>query len=593
METTRETKQPDRPFWVELAGIAAAYILIVFVFCPGNRLVGFPVHRDDFTLLSWDFGYLRKALAGGLLSRPVSTAAWTALSVAGLPAYYIALQILTILYVFLALTVSRKLLAVRQMPLQFGIVVAAAAMSLECIVEFSKYTGLITSLLAGVFGLTAMLLMATEREDQPALRAPVISAVWALSALSFWSKEDFILPTILVSFYFACEAKWTSSKSRRWFLLAGGIMLLGVLLAVYNRTGRSLYTEGSGNYQRDFNPLSIYRSGIAYLFMSPVAGIAAALQASMPVWNLIAPKPVRWTRFLLVQVLILLCLLPYCLIPRHTAFYYVFNWVVWQIGAALILLWNVSDRTSVRWAVAAIAVMCVAVGQTARVNIGNWYRNAGQVNRTVVATLLKNAEAMRPFEAVVIEGAPYLGPFESDGRFLSLRYGLDHEWIVRVPKDSDTYRTNQQLGVQIDGRVRTVAMEEVARPAGVPVLRLSPDGTGVLDLPGVAMGVIQSAARVQIRKIYPESAAAGVKFQIQPNGQSAITVQGGNFQAGAVVTFNGQDLKTTYGNPGVISALVPDEATSRVGIVKVSVRNANGEASNEVEFNVVSRVGSK
>ena len=279
-------------------------------------------------------------------------------------------------------------------------------------------------------------------------------------------------------------------------------------------------------------------------------------------------------------------MLPYCLLPQHTAFYYVFNWVVWQIGAALILLWNVSDRVAVRWAVASIAVLCIAIGQPGRRNIAEWYRNAGQVNRNIVATLGKNAEALRPFPTVVIEGAPFLSPFESDGRFLSMRYGLDHDWIVRVPRDSDTYRATQQLRAQTLGRVQTVAMEEVPRPNAAPVLRLSPDGTGVLELPNA---VIKEADRIRINKIYPDSTVAGVRFQIQPNGQSAIAVEGINFQSGAIVLFNGRDLKTTYGNSGFISALVPDDSISHVGAFKLRVRNANGDASNEIDFHVTSR----
>jgi hypothetical protein len=439
-----------------------------------------------------------------------------------------------------------------------------------------------------------MSLMAGERErfeGQSPLRAPVMAAVWALSALSFWSKEDFILPTILLVLYLACEAKWTfRGTSLRWFVLAAGVMLLGALLALYNRSGHSPFTEGSaGTYKRDLSPLSVYHTGVSYLFMSPVATLATALQASMLIWNLIAPTPVRWIRLALVQVLILLFVLPYCFLPQHTAFYYVFNWVVWQIGAALILLWNVSDRVAVRWAVALIALLCVAIGQPGRRSIAEWYGNAAQVNRNIVATLGKNAGVLRPFRTIVIEGAPFLSPFESDGRFLSIRYGLDHDWIVRVPRDSETYRTTEQLGALTQGRVRTVAMEEVPRPVGAPVLRLSPDGTGVLDLPGLPIAAIKESGQVRIDKVYPDSTVAGVKFQIQPNGQSAIAVEGIHFQPGAIVLFNGLDLKTTYGNSGLLSALVPDDIISHVGAIKIRVRNANGDASNEVDFNVTSR----
>jgi hypothetical protein len=585
--------------WVEFAGVVAAYLLIVFVLCPGNSLVGFPVHRDDFSNLAFDADSLRAVWSGAYPPRPVSSLALTALSVAGLPVYYFSLHALVVLYVFLSMTVLREVLGARPMPLLFAFLVGAAALSFECVVEYSKYTGLITNLLSGVFAMGAMSLMVAELKrsrDGTILRAPAITAIWVLCALSFWSKEDFILPTIVVAVYLACEARWKSSAERpvqvRWTVLAGGIVLLAMLLGVYNRFGHSAFTQaGAGPYKADFGPVSVLHMAANYLFMSPVAGMAAALQASTLIWNVLTPTPVRWMRLLLVQALIVLFALPYCFLPNHIALYYDFNWTVWQIGSALILLWNLSDRSAVGWAVAIIAVGCVAIGQPGRHNIAEWYRNAGQVNRNVVAALGNNSQILRPYRAVVIEGAPFLGPFASSGRFLSMRYGLDHDWIVRVPKNSEYLRTTLQLlGTNVQGRVRTVAMEDEPRPTGVPVLRLAPDGTGVLDLPGVA---IKESDRVRIGKLHPDSTTVGGKFQVQPNGQSALAIEGANFQPGSIILFDGREIQTTYGNPRFITALVPDEFFSHPGVVKVNVLNPNGDVSQKMDFKVLSNADSK
>jgi hypothetical protein len=241
--------------------------------------------------------------------------------------------------------------------------------------------------------------------------------------------------------------------------------------------------------------------------------------------------------------------------------------------------------------VAAIAVGCVAIGQPGRHNIAEWYRNAGLVNRNVVGALRSNAEVLHPYGTVVIEGAPFLGPFASNGRFLTTRYGLDHDWIVRVPKNSEYMRTTLQLlGTNVQGRVRTVAMEEEPRPVGVPVLRLAPDGTGVLDLPGVA---IKESDRVRIGKLHPDSTTAGERFQVQPNGQAALALDGTNFQPGAIVFLDGREISTTYGNPRFITALVPDEFFSHPGKVKVTVLNPNGDPSNAVDFQVFPKAPGK
>ena len=86
--------------WAELVGVLAAYILIVFVLCPENSLVGFPVHRDDFSLLSWDANSLRTygpRLAGAACFH----ACLDRTQRGGLPAYYLGQQALMILYVYL------------------------------------------------------------------------------------------------------------------------------------------------------------------------------------------------------------------------------------------------------------------------------------------------------------------------------------------------------------------------------------------------------------------------------------------------------------------------------------------------------------
>jgi hypothetical protein len=600
METLKNAPERSSSFKVaavELAGVVAAYVLIVFVLCPGNSLIGFPVHHDDFLILAFDGPAF---FAHAYPTRPVSYAGIALLGNAALPVYYLSLHVLVILYAFLSLTLLRKLLGGRPMPVLFAILVGAAALSFECVVEYSKYTGLITSLLSGVFSVGAMSLMAAERtgsKGRAALRGPVMAAIWALCALSFWSKEDFILPAIFLAMYLACEARWAPGAERsrqvQWFALATGVILLGILVAVYNGLGKSVLTHANaGPYLADFSPLSVFHVGVAYLFMSPVASIAAALQASMFIWNLLAPAPVRWTRLLLIQVLIVLLVLPYCVLPKHTALYYDFNWTVWQIGAALILLWSVSDRSAVRWALAAIAILCVALGGPGRRNIAEWYRNSGRVDRNIVATLRTNAEALRPYRAVVIEGAPVPGPFfASTGRFLSVRYGLDHDWIVRVPKNGEYYRTTlQSLGTTVQGRVRTVAMEDEPRPVGVPVLSLAPDGTGTIVSPAFP---IKESDRVRVAVMQPDTTVAGKKFQVQPNGQSAIALQGTNFQRGATIVFDGRNLETAFGNPEFITALVPDDMISRAGDKKVHALNPDGDISNELHFHVTSSAKDK
>jgi hypothetical protein len=133
-----------------LPGVVAGYALVLLL-CPGDRLLGFPVHHDDFTNLSTTLSETVAQLYGFSfwLPRPVSYYALSAVSSAGIPFYYLSLHALLIAYVALVLGVLHRLLEVRRMPFVFAAVVAASMLSYEHAVEYSKYTGLITNLLSG------------------------------------------------------------------------------------------------------------------------------------------------------------------------------------------------------------------------------------------------------------------------------------------------------------------------------------------------------------------------------------------------------------------------------------------------------------
>src|SRR5260370_770990 len=67
--------------WSEFAVVLAAYVIVVFVLCPGTRFIASPVHHDDFNNLSYT-KYIWYAW------RPVSYAVLLTLSQLGIPVYY-------------------------------------------------------------------------------------------------------------------------------------------------------------------------------------------------------------------------------------------------------------------------------------------------------------------------------------------------------------------------------------------------------------------------------------------------------------------------------------------------------------------------
>jgi hypothetical protein len=107
-------------------------------------------------------------------------------------------------------------------------------------------------------------------------------------------------------------------------------------------------------------------------------------------------------------------------------------------------------------------------------------------------------------------------------------------------------------------------------------------------LPWVLLLLSCSACRTapppEIEALVPPSTRVGVDFQVQPNGESAIAVQGKNFQEGATITANGQKLSTAYGGKQLVTAFFPKELYAKPGKVSVQVVNPDGSASQPVDF---------
>ena len=83
--------------------------------------------------------------------------------------------------------------------------------------------------------------------------------------------------------------------------------------------------------------------------------------------------------------------------------------------------------------------------------------------------------------------------------------------------------------------------------------------------------------------LYPATTAAGLGFNCQPEGGSALDIACEFATPGTSVVFGGLPLATVFVGPKRVTALVPDELLAKVGQLKVSLRNDYGE-SNQLDF---------
>lgn len=119
------------------------------------------------------------------------------------------------------------------------------------------------------------------------------------------------------------------------------------------------------------------------------------------------------------------------------------------------------------------------------------------------------------------------------------------------------------------GRVTALILGAAILAAGCRKEPLRPDAIA----PGRVTGVKTQTER-RIERLYPAETHAGVPFNIQPNGNSAISVVGAGLLRSDAIYWNGVRLPTVFGSPANLTAEVPPALLGTPATVTVEVRSA-------------------
>jgi hypothetical protein len=87
---------------------------------------------------------------------------------------------------------------------------------------------------------------------------------------------------------------------------------------------------------------------------------------------------------------------------------------------------------------------------------------------------------------------------------------------------------------------------------------------------------VRTPTERRIARLYPAETRAGVAFNLQPGGGSAIAVAGTGFRQSDVIYWNGKPLATVFGSPALLTAEVPAALLGTPATVTVEVRSADG-----------------
>lgn len=433
--------------WLGLSGFAVLCAIFYFeaYFSVSPYLPSsIPVHHDDYT------NYAAGATAfQWSWIRPFSTYVIHLLGLAG-PAWLSgAIRFLSVLFVLLAWVLLCQVVRPRVywfMLLTFGV----AVFSTPVIVEYARYTGMITHLLSGCLGLAAVASLFRSavlyQEGRSGLWWLLLSV--SLLVLSSLAKEDFILFYALSLVY--AVLRWPVQRKRLIAAAGIGLLLSVALIAASKLLASSSFLGVVGNassYYINLTPASVVHTVWRYLLgashpamhahgmLVSVTFVAATLIA---IGLTVSQRAVPRTAFFVLGALTLIA--PYSVLPNHVNAYYELVWLPMVIAAAVaatteifLLLPNSSAWRSRAPALVllVLAVIFSLVDYPRRANIADWYDARAQSNARVLAILEKNRSRINAARDVCVTGADAFSPwFMHNSQYLQRVMSLDATWYI-------------------------------------------------------------------------------------------------------------------------------------------------------------------
>lgn len=442
--------------WLGVSGFAVLSAIFYFdaYFSVSPYLPGsIPVHHDDYSNYSMGAEAFQWSW-----NRPFSTYVIHLLGLAGPAWLSAAIRFLSVLFVLFSWVLLCQVVKPKMYWLML-LVFGSAVFSTPVIVEYARYTGMITHLLSGCLGLAAVASLfqsASMDKNERSGRWWLLLSVFLL-VLSSLAKEDFILFYTASLFY--AVLRWP--VQRRCLITAAGIGLLlcVALIAASKLLASSSFlgvVDPASTYYINFKPASVIHTVWRYLQggshpamhehaqLVTVIFIAATLAA---VGLAVFKRRVPVTAYFVLAALTLIA--PYSVLPNHVNAYYELVWLPMVIAAAvaataeIFLLLPISLAWQHRAPVLvllAFAVIFSLADYSGRASIASWYDARVQSNVRVLAILEKNRSRINAARVVCIKGADAFSPwYMHGGPYLDDVMGIHTKWYLILDATSPLY----------------------------------------------------------------------------------------------------------------------------------------------------------
>jgi hypothetical protein len=321
-------------------------------------------------------------------------------------------------------------------------------------------------------------------------------------ALSIFSKEDFILPPLLLlGWHVLREGDWRAQiVQHKRLLIAITLILVGFL--VFNKfllPSRSYMDPAksiNAPYYMTLEPSSLFHVAIAYTFgLGLQIKILTILYAGALLAGVVLIK--RAKEMALAFLMMGAFMAPYLIMPNHVFAYYALNWQAWQCVFFIALIQLISPRAWAQIGGASLTMALVLVpsiyGILRHQSIGwyqaNYLRSKFSIGDNVRATLSRYRETINRQKEVGLVGIGPEGiaqsPWQNNGEtafYLESDFGLKATWLVFVKSSDRSYvigaPTTKSSSLLTGPNVLVKDIKSIDQYKNIPLIVFDPDGNG-------------------------------------------------------------------------------------------------------------------
>lgn len=401
-----------------------------------------PIHHDDYTNYASGSGNITLGWV-----RPLSTLAIQVLSGISPDTLIWVVRLLTVLYIFLHWKLFLEVYGAVQFRLLFSILYASAVLASPIVVEYGRYTGMVTHLISGCLGVAASLLMIRQIKFPNLINLSLSVCLFILSALA---KEDFVLLyAASVGYTLLCAKHNKARISLAGMVGIGGGALVVLSAKVLVKSGFLGVPDPNSTYYIDISLRSVALTIIKYLkgALHPAMlehgkfyFLLFVFSAASFMFVALVRRRIPSGSFCLIAGLAVMA--PYSVLPNHINAYYELLWAPLFISGAVlagldlfaVVLKNKLERHLMALLLMfSITVVANLIDYQGRKSIATWYDSVSLSNSLTLTALQENRENINKVGEACITGADIFSPwYMHDGSYLVNVLGLNAHWIIFI-----------------------------------------------------------------------------------------------------------------------------------------------------------------